>query len=193
MKTKLFAFVLVVCVIFSATLPVSAATPIYKEDIDITNLDMTLADTGGMQPNGLYDYAWLVDSVTVSSNGYGSWRTGPTGVGPGSLSINDSTTISRTFTNTISGSYSIGKGTIASTLGVSIGVAETHGTSYTITLPAGTRRTIIFRPKTQTKKIVTGYYRIPTGVIGGTPVKLKSETCYVTSFVSWDYSWKSGR
>ena len=34
MKTKLFAFVLVVCVIFSATLPVSAATPIYKEDID---------------------------------------------------------------------------------------------------------------------------------------------------------------
>ena len=164
-----------------------------KEDNTTTTIgNSTQSDIGEIQPKGLYDYAWMIDSVTVSRYGFGAWRTGPSGYGPATLDINESTTLSRTFTNSISGDYSIGKATISAKLGVSIGVAETHGTSYTVTVEKGKRKTIICRPKTVTKKIVSSYYKIPTGIVGGKKEKIKSETCYVTYFNGWDDNWRYG-
>lgn len=149
-------------------------------------------DPENIQPHNLYDYDWGIDSVTEVSRGFGDWRVGPTGIGPATLNINESTTISRTYTDSISGSYSIGIATMNSATGASIGVAKTHGTSYTLEIPEGQRRTILYRPKTITYKVETGYYRLPVGIIYQKPEKIKSETAYVTKFYSWDYAWRTG-
>lgn len=148
-------------------------------------------ETNSAEPSKLYDYVWKVTSTTVHRNSFGEWRTGPTGLGPGTLNINESTTLSRSFTNTISGDFTIGKSKIATALGVTIGIAETHGTSYSITLKENERKTIIVRPKIKTYKVVSTYYKIPVEVIDD-PVALKTETAYVDVFNGWDYSWRSG-
>ena len=188
---KLLTMFMSLVMIFTL-IPSALAVEVPKEPQISSTESAVQEETDNPQPNNLYDYAWIIDSVTVTKTGYGPWRVGPTGLGPGTLNINDSKTVSRTYTNEISGSYSIGKSAIGSKLGVSIGVAQTHGTSYSINLKSGERKTIIFRPKTKTTKVVTGYYKIPVGIVGAKKQKLKEEICYVTSFVSWDYSWRSG-
>lgn len=109
-------------------------------------------------------------------------RSGPSGRGPGTLSINESTTLNREFTNTISGEYPIGQGNIAASLGITIGVAQTHGTSYTITLAANERKKIIFKAKYYTYRVTQRVYA------NGLPTN-NYVYAYVDVFDSWDYDW----
>jgi len=130
-----------------------------------------------VSPQELYEYAWKITGKIVDRTEFGDWRVGPTGLGPGSLNINQSTTLNRSFTNSISGCYPIGVSTIAASLGTTIGVAKTYGTSYTITLRDGERKTIIFRPKIKVWKITQTYYQYPVGMIGD-PVALDTKVAY---------------
>ncbi len=145
-----------------------------------------------IQPQNMYDYAWKVASVTEYSKSYGPWREGPTGLGPGALDINSSIAISLDITNTITGNYSIGLSEIEQTCGCKIGITLTYGVNYSITLGENERKTIIFRPKFVTEKVVTEYWQYPTGAIYLEPKLLKTETCYVTKFIEWDYAWRWG-
>lgn len=144
-----------------------------------------------VEPDQLYEYGWEVTSKTAVEDSFGSWRTGPSGRGPATLGINQSDSLNRSFTNTISGSYTIGKTTIGDSLGITIGTSKTYGTSYAINIPDNSIRTIIYRPKVRTYKVISKYYRYPSGVYG-TKTAIKSETAYVDSFLSWDYTYKLG-
>ena len=149
--------------------------------------------SNSIEPKNMYDYAWKVEKVEdYGPITYGSWREGPTGRGPGSLSITDSTTVSFTFTNTITGQYSIGLSSIEAAVGCEIGIELTHAADYTITLGDNVRKTIIFRPKLQVVKVTTEYWRYPTGATYLDPELLETEICYVTKFIEWDYDWRYG-
>lgn len=127
---------------------------------------------------------WKVQSKTYVSTHYGSFRDGPSGRGPGTITLTSSSTVNRSFTNGITGSFPMGKANIGASIGVTIGEAKTYGTSYSITVPSGYRRQIIFRPKYKKYKVVQAYYAkgSPTG---------KTATAYVTIFSNWDYSWRN--
>lgn len=99
--------------------------------------------------------------------------------------------MSKSYTNTITGNYTIGKQKIANSLGVTIGQAKTYGTSYSISLGNGQRKTIIVRPKIKTYKVISTYYRYPVGTTGSKKA-MKTETSYVKVFNNWDYSWRTG-
>lgn len=137
-----------------------------------------------------HSYKWEITSKTISSYSYGGWRVGPTGYGPGSISINESSNLNRSFTATISGSFPIGTQPIGASIGVTIGKSYSYGTSYTVPLASGERKTIIYRPKIKTYKIVQTYYRINNYT--GKKEAIKTATAYVDAFQSWDYNWRYG-
>ena len=69
-----------------------------------------------IQPQTDGYYYWKVDSKTNQGTTYGSWRLGPQGAGPGTVSVNKTDTV----TNTISGLYT-SVGDISASLGATIG------------------------------------------------------------------------
>ncbi|MGB4658073.1 MAG: hypothetical protein WBI07_02695 [Mobilitalea sp.] len=164
-----------------------SSTSVYAEDVLVQESN----DGDIIVPMQLYEYIWQVTSTTANPITYGTWADGPTGLGPGNLDINESSTISREYTNSITGEYTIGKSKIAASLGTTIGIDKTYGTSYSITLADGERKTIKFRPKLRVYKVISTYYRYPVG-LPGEKVAIDTETCYVTTFVDWDYSWRYG-
>lgn len=130
-------------------------------------------------------YYWKVTSK--SSYPYGNWRYGPSGKGPATLSFTNSSSYSRSVTNTISGSYT-SKSAIASSLGVTIGTAKTYSASYSVSVPKGKKYQIKYRPQFKRYKVVqTQYYKID----GYSSKTKKTKTCYVNVFSNWDYSWRS--
>lgn len=143
------------------------------------------------EPQDLYTTGWRLKSCTKVSNAvYLSYRNGPSGYGPATLSINQGTSLNRSVSNTLSGSYSWGAESISLSTGYSFGKTESHSTSYSITIPSGKHRMIIYRPVMRKYKIVTEYVRMPTSGYGSTTV-LKTETAYGLLFDHWDYNWKN--
>lgn len=140
--------------------------------------------------SGLYTYGWKIKSTEKDTRGYGVWREGPTGRGPCTLNINEGTAINREFTVTIDGNYDIGKAAIGAALGVTIGKTDTYGNSYSIDVGPGDRKTIKFRPKYQTYKVVSEYVKMNN--TNGSCTVLDTQTAYVDEFVNWDYDWKYG-
>ncbi|MCX7884937.1 MAG: hypothetical protein N2448_07925 [Caloramator sp.] len=144
-----------------------------------------------VNPNQLYEYKWEITNITYKYTTFGEWRIGPTGLGPATLDINSGISINRTYTNSISGSYPIGKSSVELSLGCEIGVSHSYATNYSIQIAEGERKTIIFRPKINVYEIKQTYYRYPVGTIGS-PVALDTATCTVYVFQDWDYSWRYG-
>ncbi len=112
---------------------------------------------------------------------------GPSGKGPGTITLSNAKGYNFNVTNTISGSYT-SVGAIASSLGVTIGKSKTYSTSYSVKVPNGKRYQIIYRPQFKVYKVIeTEYYRID-----GYDTKTgRTKTSYVSVFSNWDYSWKS--
>lgn len=138
-----------------------------------------------------YNTYWKITSSSYSHSYFGEWRTGPTGRGPGTLNINESTNLNRNFTaNISSGKVQVGNSTIGAQLGVSIGKSISYGTSYSITLGNNERKTIIYRPKVAVHKVTQTKYR--TNNYTGKTEKLATETVTVDTFSSWDYDWRNG-
>ncbi|MBC1435722.1 hypothetical protein HB848_10255 [Listeria rocourtiae] len=139
-------------------------------------------------PRATYAYGptnitYKITSKTVHHYGYGAWRNGPSGKGPATLSLTNSKSVNSSFTASISGDYPIGAATIGSSLGVTIGKSKSYGTSYSITIPKGKKRQIIFRSRYKVTYVKQRLYA--NGIASNT-----YKTAKVTSFVNWDYSWK---
>lgn len=132
-------------------------------------------------------YTWKVYSISTYSYYYDSWRDGPSGLGPATLTLSNSNASSISVTNTISGSYT-NVATISAALGVTINVSEGHSVSYSISIPSGSRRQIIYRPYMRVYKVVQRQYFVDHGTESYTG---QSKTCYVNVFNNWDYSWRS--
>ena len=77
-------------------------------------------------------YYWKVDSKTNQGTTYGSWRLGPQGAGPGTVSVNKTDTV----TNTSSGSYT-SVGDISASLGATIGKSQSYSAQYSLPVPSG--------------------------------------------------------
>lgn len=132
-------------------------------------------------------YFWKVDSKTTNKYYYGGWQTGPIGKGPATLSVNQSSSLSRSVSASICDSYPAGQATIGGSLGVTIGKSYTYGTSYSITVPKSKRYQIIVRPYFKQVKVVQRQW-IKTGTVSSkTP---KTAVAYVNIFQYWDYSYK---
>ncbi|KAF5077360.1 hypothetical protein DSECCO2_151390 [anaerobic digester metagenome] len=154
------------------------------KEIIVPDTENSIADAN------LYTYAWRIKESKKYTRGYGSWREGPTGKGPGTLDINKGNSVNRSFTVSISGDYEIGKGTIGAALGVEIGETEEYGTSYSISLEKNERKTIIFRPKYQRYRVISEYIRM-NNTTGSSQI-LKTQTAYVDEFIDWEYDWRNG-
>ena len=187
---KKLSLLLAILVLATSQISVLAADNIHPES-ELNNLNLEIdnseySEDGGAQKRTDGRYVWKVTSKTIVSRPYGSFRNGPSGKGPGTVSLTNSNTTNRSVTNTISGSYT-SVGTIASSLGVTIGKSKTYSASYSISVPSGKRYQIIFRPQYKRIKVVqTQFYKID----GYETKTSQTKTSYVNVFQNWDYSWK---
>lgn len=132
-------------------------------------------------------YSWQVDSKTVVDYTYGSWRDGPSGRGPCTLTLTNESATSIEVSNTITGKYS-SKKNIEAALGIKIGVVNGKKASHSINVPSGVTKRIIYRPYYKKIKVVEQQYFIDHGQKSATGNK---KTSYVTVYVNWDYSSKT--
>lgn len=132
-------------------------------------------------------YTWKVTSQSVTEYNYGPWRSGPSGAGPATLTLTNGTAGSIAVTNTITGSYS-SIANVSKALGVTIGKSVNQSVSYSIFIPSGERRQIIYRPYFKKIKVTEKQYFVDHGISSATG---NTKTSYVDVFVRWDYSWKN--
>ncbi|WP_100486530.1 hypothetical protein [Sporolactobacillus pectinivorans] len=138
----------------------------------------------------VYYYEWKITGKKYTATHYSGWRAGPSGDGPATLTLSDSTSVDRGFTNTISGQYPVGAGTIAASLGVTLNVTKTYGTSYSIYIPNKVHRQIIFRSVYNVYTVTQREYMVLGGT-GAAPVPMNNyKTATVNVFSHWDYSWR---
>lgn len=155
-----------------------------------SNSPATTQPTYSTNDAGLYEMAWRIKSFTKTASVNGSYRNGPSGYGRATLSINEATTINRYVENKLTGQYTWGAMNISAATGYSFSSGSTHGTSYSITIPAGAHRMIIFRPVMGKYKIVMQLFRMPTSAYGKTTL-VKTETAYGYTFDHWDFNWRN--
>jgi len=183
MKKKMVSFltaiVLSVVVMFPAN--VLAAEPPHK-DSEVRHVNMMPDKTEyEIQPQTDGYYYWAVESKTNQGTVYGSWRLGPQGAGPGTVTVNKTDTV----TNTISGSYT-SVGDISASLGVSIGKSQSYSVQYSLPVPTGKTYQIKYRPLfTKYKVVQRQYYKID----GYSSPTSNTKTCYVEAFYDWGFSY----
>ena len=125
---------------------------------------------------------WEVVSKTLTGIVYGTWRDGPSGYGPATLSFNDSTFVDRSVTNTISGSYP-GLASIQNSLNITIGVSNAPNISYSLQIPADKHEQILYRPCYNVYKIAEQQFfkGLPYG---------PTATSTVDAFNRWNYNFQ---
>ncbi len=184
MKKRVTSFLVLLALIITCTNNVFASSTLMgtpHEQSEIHYIDLSLGAEGEITPQSDGYYYWRIDSKTNQGTVYGSWRLGPQGDGPSTLSVNKQDTV----TNTISGSYT-SKGAIESSLGVSIGISQSYSVSYSVQVPSGRRYQIKYRPLyTRYKVVQNQYYKID----GDSAKTGQSKTCYVDVFYDWGFSY----
>lgn len=172
------------------TAAMAGSAPTSAPDSEVRNEDLSIRPVNLLfedRTDGFY--YWRVTSKTVAGYPYGSWRNGPSGRGPATLTLGNSSTYSTSVTNTISGSYT-DKWSIGASLGVSIGKSKTYSVSYAVNVPRGKKYQIRYRPQFKKYKVVQSqYYKID----GKARKTGKTMTSYVNVFSNWDYSWRAVR
>ncbi len=151
-------------------------------------------DDGGIaesKTSVIYTYGY---KKTAGDYKYGAWRNGVSGKGKSTLSLTqtNSTTLNLSFTASVSGSYTHGS-TIGSMLGVTLGESKSYGVGagYSVTVPAGKKYMIIYRPRYRTYTVEeTKYMEQYVPGIGHKRWPMSTKTCYVDVFDSWDFSYK---
>ena len=176
MRKVAVLFLIIALTIMSACPVLAATSDTRSEDAINEQEDLTRADGY---------YTWRVYSTAWYNGSYGSWRNGPSGTGPATLTLTDSNASSISVTNTITGSYA-NLNNISAALGVTINQAQSHSVSYSISIPSGARRQIIYRPYYYVYKVVERQYYVDHGTESYTG---SSKTSYVYVFNNWDYSW----
>ena len=134
-----------------------------------------------IQPRTDWYYFWDVESKSKQGTTYGSWRLGPQGAGPGTISVNKEDTV----TNTITGAYT-SVSAISSYIGASINKSQSYSVNYSLPVPKGKTYQIKYRPLYTKYKIVQRrYYQID----GHSSPTSETKTCYVSIFYDWGFSY----
>lgn len=180
MKKKRISLLTAIILSVVMMLPVNvmaAEDPLEENEVEQTNLQ----DDETIQPRTDGYYYWAVDSKTNMGTVYGSWRLGPEGDGPGTVTVSKTDTV----TNTITGSYT-STSAIASALGVTIGKSKSYSVQYSLPVPAGKTYQIKYRPLfTKYKVVQRQYYRID----GYSSATSNTKTCYVNVYYDWGFSY----
>ncbi len=130
-------------------------------------------------------YGWKIVSISSSGDGYGAWRLGPSGRGPGQITLSDSNSSSIGYSATISGSIKTPTDEIGSSVGVSINVSKSHSVSYTVNLTSNKMIQVEYRPHYKIEKVTQREYLIsPT-----TLATSNTAVAYVNVFENWQYSY----
>ena len=148
---------------------------------DSTNLQINALN---IKPKVAQYRMWRIETKQSAGTEKGAWRNGPSGKGKATLNATNSNTSNRSVTSTISGNFPKKKKAIGASLGITIGESKTYSVGYSIEIPQGKRRQIIFRPIYKKTKVVQREY------IGGVKTK-NTKTAVVKSFSHWDYSYKN--
>ena len=150
------------------------------EKID-DELTITGENDASIETDGYY--YWKVTNKSLVDTTNGNWRSGPSGKGSCTLTMNNAFSV----TNTSTGTYS-STADISAALGVSIGVSKGYATSYAVKVPKGKKYQILYRAQYKKYKVVqTKYYKID----GYSSSTGKTQTCCVYAFSNWDYTYKS--
>lgn len=98
--TKKISFLMAIVLIISI-LPVNAmAAEISHEDSEVRKLNLSVDQNEyEIEPQTDGYYYWAVESKTNQGTVYGSWRLGPQGDGPGTISVNKTDTVTNTSSN----------------------------------------------------------------------------------------------
>lgn len=88
-------------VLIISILPVNAmAAEISHEDSEVRKLNLSVDQNEyEIEPQTDRYYYWAVESKTNQGTVYGSWRLGPQGDGPGTISVNKTDTVTNTSSN----------------------------------------------------------------------------------------------
>lgn len=183
MKKRMISFLTVIVLSVMAIVPVNVMAAEYlHKDSEVKNVDLSSDSSEyGIQPQTDGYYYWAVESKTSQGTTYGSWRLGPQGAGPGTVTVNKTDTV----TNTISGSYT-SVGDISASLGATIGKSQSYSVQYSLPVPSGKTYQIKYRPLfTKYKVVQRQYYRID----GYSSSTNNTKTCYVEVFYDWGFSY----
>ena len=173
-------FLVTMCITDISVFAAEENLPHVASEIQNVNLNVDKTEYE-IQPRTDGYYYWAVETKTNQGTVYDSWRLGPQGKGPGTISVNKTDTV----TNTISGSYT-SVGDISASLGVTIGTAKSYSVSYSLPVPSGKTYQIKYLPLyTQYKVVQRQYYRID----GYTSKTNNTKTCYVKVFYDWGFSY----
>ena len=180
---KMISFLTVLVLSIVTMLPVKVMAAEYPHrNSEVKHVNLLSEKTEyEIQPRTDGYYYWKVDSKTNQGTTYGSWRLGPQGAGPGTVTVNKTDTV----TNTISGSYT-STGDISASLGVTIGKSQSYSVQYSLPVPSGKTYQIKYRPLyTKYKVVQRQYYKID----GYSSATNNTKTCYVNVFYDWGFSY----
>lgn len=132
-------------------------------------------------------YFWKIASKKKTGTSNGSWRDGPSGKGPSSLSITESTKLNTLVKGSISGSYPISVAVIGAALEFDINKSINYKVNYKVDIPKDKTYQIIFRPVYNVYTVVQHKYSKTGNISSKTKTKA---TAQVKKFAHWAYSWK---
>ncbi len=207
MLKRIFAFILVLILGVSSTLPVSAAEvneeiqhvvyP-YESRLPYNGTDHFYFEYKDTNENARVTYYTVYGfEYTKGAKKYGSWREGASGgsnVSEMTLTFDKSNDVSFniSFTASVTGEYTKkNKGTIGGELGVTLGAAASYslGSGTSVQVPKGKHYTIKYRPVYYTYQVVeTEYMEAYVPGYGWHKPVVGTKTCYVDVFSHWDYT-----
>lgn len=128
---------------------------------------------------------WEYEKTPIGAD-YGDWRDGPSGKGPGTITLSKDVSYTESFSGSIGGSTT----NMNATLGFDVGVSRSHGSSYSITPPSGVVYTIIFRAKLMNYNVKQTQIRL--NIATGERTVLDVRYAVVGKFIDWEYDYRVG-
>jgi hypothetical protein len=141
------------------------------------------ADDNPQYDSGGYYYAWKIYSKAKLSDVYGPWWNGPSGWGPGNITLSDGKSVSNSYTGTLK----VSKSKVDASVGFNISTTYSRTTSYSVPVPSGKEYTIIYRRRYDKWKVVQRQYMHVDHTNKWTN---NYATIYPKKFDFFSYDWK---
>lgn len=155
-----------------------------KSSVDTHVVNAETNSTGSIiTPQDSYWTGWKIYSKTQLSNSYGTWKDGPSGWGPGTLTLSNGYSVTHSY----SGTLVVSKSSVEASVGYAISGSYTYTASYSVNPPCGEKWKITFREVYKNHKVTQRKYEH----IDGQDYWLNEYAyVYTKGFLTWDYDYK---
>lgn len=124
---------------------------------------------------------WKVTAVSGSYWSRDPWFNGPTGTGPSTLGFTQALSV----TNQVTGTLTVSLAVVSASVGYSVGNTYTETSEYSVSVPSGTTKQILWTNWYHQKTVSETEYTPP-----GEPQKvLGYATCYARQWSHFAYTW----